>query len=93
MASRFVLNSQLSFIMETMARSALTQVCELVEKDTAELRSEVARLLVENTALTERVSSLQCEITVVRNDGRPMCKSSRSVGVQTSCTDSEPNGT
>lgn len=90
MASRFALNSQLSFIMETMARSALNQVCKVVEKDAAELRSELARLQAANTALTEKVSSLECEITVVRNDARQMCKSSRSVGVQTSCTDESP---
>lgn len=91
MASRISLNSQLSFIMETMARSALSQVCKVVEKDASELRSELARLQAANTALTEQVCSLECEITVVRNDARQLCKSSRSVGVQTSCTDSEPN--
>ncbi|XP_074553539.1 uncharacterized protein LOC141810099 [Halichoeres trimaculatus] len=91
MANRFSLNSQLSFIMETMARSALSQVCKVVEKDASGLRSELARLQAANTALTEKVSSLECEITVVRNDARQMCKSSRSVGVQTSCTDSEQN--
>lgn len=59
----------------------------MVEKDASELRSELARLQAANTALTEKVCSLECEITVVRNDARQMCKSSRSVAVQTS----EPN--
>uniref|UniRef100_UPI0037E994A4 gastrula zinc finger protein xFG20-1-like n=1 Tax=Semicossyphus pulcher TaxID=241346 RepID=UPI0037E994A4 len=92
MDSRLSLNSQLSYIMETMARSALVQVCKLVEEDSTELRSEMCRILAANSGLAEKVASLECELTVVRSDAHKMCKSSRSVGVQTMCyTESEPN--
>uniref|UniRef100_UPI003AADEE72 uncharacterized protein n=1 Tax=Centroberyx gerrardi TaxID=166262 RepID=UPI003AADEE72 len=69
--------------METMVRSALTQVCRLVDEDSAGLRAELSRLLVANAALTEKLNSLQCELTVVRSDGPKLSKSSRTVGVQT----------
>ncbi|XP_035510340.1 gastrula zinc finger protein xFG20-1 isoform X2 [Morone saxatilis] len=85
MASRLPFHSQLSSIMETMAKSVLSQVCKLVDEDSSELRSEVSRLLVVNSALAEKVSSLQCELTVVRSDASELCKSYRSVGVQTVC--------
>ncbi|XP_020496510.1 zinc finger protein 239 [Labrus bergylta] len=93
MSSRLSLNSQLSSIMETMARSALSQVCKLVDEDSCELRSQLTRLLAANSALEGKVSSLQCELTVVRSDGHKVCNlSSRSVGVQTvSDTDGETN--
>ncbi|KAM6966443.1 uncharacterized protein LKV04_018919 [Tautogolabrus adspersus] len=92
MSSRLSLNSQLSSIMETMARSALSQVCKLVDEDSAELRSHLSRLLAANSALEGKVSSLECELTVVRSDVHKVCKSSRSVGVQTvSDTDGETN--
>ncbi|CAJ1075250.1 zinc finger protein 54-like isoform X1 [Xyrichtys novacula] len=91
MATRCSLNSQLSYIMETMARTALSQVCKVVDEESAELRSEVYRLIAANSALSEKVNSLECELTVVKSDARKMCKSSRSVGVQTvDSTDGEP---
>ncbi|XP_051245257.1 zinc finger protein 691 isoform X2 [Dicentrarchus labrax] len=85
MASRLPFHSQLSSIMETMAKSVLSQVCKLVDEDSSELRLEVSRLLVANSALAEKVNSLQCELTVVRSDASKLCKSYRSVGVQTVC--------
>lgn len=90
MASRLSFRSQLSSIMETMARSTLSQVSKLVEEDSAELQVELTRLLEANAALTERVNSLECELTIVRSDcPKIMDTSHRSVGVQTaeSCTD------
>lgn len=85
MANRFSFHSQLSTIMETMARSALSQICKLVDEDTAELRLRLSQLLVANTALAEKVNSLECELTIVRSDSPRLCKSYRSVGVQTVC--------
>lgn len=85
MASRRSFHSQLSSIMETMARSALSQVCKLVDEDSAELRQELSRLLFANSALAEKVNSLECKLTIVRSDAPSLCKSYRSVGVQTVC--------
>ncbi|XP_034047008.1 zinc finger protein 510-like [Thalassophryne amazonica] len=83
MASRLSFHAQLSSIMDTVARSALSQVCKLVDEDSAELRLELSRLLLANSALKEKVNSLECELTVVRSDAPKLCKSYRTVGVQT----------
>ncbi|XP_031168412.2 zinc finger protein 717-like [Sander lucioperca] len=85
MASRLSFYTQLSAIMETMARSALSQVCKLVDEDSAKLRLGLSQLLVANSALAEKVNSLECEPTIVRSDSPRLCKSYRSVGVQTVC--------
>ncbi|TKS92078.1 hypothetical protein D9C73_025721 [Collichthys lucidus] len=71
--------------METMARSVLCQVCKLVDEDSTELRLELSRLMAANSALTEKVNALECELTVVRSDAPKLCKSYHSVGVQTAC--------
>lgn len=95
MASRLSLHSQLSSIMETMAKSVLAQVCTLVDEDSAELRSEISRLLFANSALAEKVNSLECKLTIVRSDSSKMSGNQRSIGVQTvSCSDEEdaPDG-
>ncbi|XP_037545023.1 zinc finger protein 239 [Nematolebias whitei] len=90
MASRLSLHLQLSTIMETMAKSVLGQVFKVVDEDSAKLRSELSRLQFANTALAEKVHSLECELTIVRNDSSKLCKSHRSLGVQTgSCRDEE----
>uniref|UniRef100_A0A8C6TH20 C2H2-type domain-containing protein n=1 Tax=Neogobius melanostomus TaxID=47308 RepID=A0A8C6TH20_9GOBI len=83
MATRLSIHSQLSSIMETMAKTALNQVCKLVDEDTAELRLECSRLLFANSALSEKVNNLQCELTIVKTKS---CKSHRTVGVQTDCS-------
>ncbi|KAM9745193.1 uncharacterized protein ACNS7B_009626 isoform 2-T2 [Menidia menidia] len=85
MATRISFHSQLSSIMETMAKSALAQVCKLVDEDSSELRSELSRLLFANSALEEKVNSLDCKMTITRCDAPELCKSYRSVGVQTVC--------
>ncbi|XP_018560110.1 zinc finger protein 691 [Lates calcarifer] len=92
MASRLSFHSQLSSIMETMARSALSQICKLVDEDSAELRLELSRLLFANSALAEKANSLECELSIVRSDAPKLCKSYRTVGVQTAChRDGEPH--
>ncbi|XP_040919574.1 uncharacterized protein LOC121199136 isoform X2 [Toxotes jaculatrix] len=92
MASRPSFHSQLSSIMETMARSALSQICKLVDEDSVELRLELSRLLFANSALAEKVNSLECERTIVSSDAPKLCKSYRTVGVQTVCyRDGDPH--
>ncbi|KAK5856157.1 hypothetical protein PBY51_007773 [Eleginops maclovinus] len=85
MASRVSLHSQLSSIIETMAMSALMQVCELVDEDSAELRLGLSQLLAANSALVEKVNSLECELSTVRSEAPRLCKTNCSVGVQTVC--------
>ncbi|XP_041813809.1 zinc finger protein 239-like isoform X2 [Chelmon rostratus] len=79
MASRLPLHSKLSSIMETMARSVLDQICKLVDEDSTELRLELCRLLAANSTLTEKVDSLECELTVARSDAAKLNKSYHSV--------------
>ncbi|XP_047427076.1 zinc finger and BTB domain-containing protein 49 [Mugil cephalus] len=83
MASRLSFHSQLSTVMETLARSALSQVCKLVDEDSAELRQELSRLLFANSALSEKVNSLESELAAVKGEAPKLCKSYRSVGLQT----------
>ncbi|XP_020789297.1 zinc finger protein 473 homolog [Boleophthalmus pectinirostris] len=83
MATRLPIHSQLSTIMENMAKTVLSQVCKLVDEDTAELRLECSRLLFANSALSEKVNNLQCELTVVKTNASKSRKSHRTVGVQT----------
>ncbi|KAI4823000.1 hypothetical protein KUCAC02_008515 [Chaenocephalus aceratus] len=85
MASRVSLHSQLTSIMETLAMSALKQVCKLVDEDYAELHVGLSQLLAANSALEEKVNSLECELATMRSEAPVLCKSNRSVGVQTVC--------
>nr|XP_033944478.1 uncharacterized protein zgc:113210 [Pseudochaenichthys georgianus]XP_033944479.1 uncharacterized protein zgc:113210 [Pseudochaenichthys georgianus] len=83
MASRVSLHSQLTSIMETLAMSVLKQVCKLVDEDYAELRVGLSQLLAANSALEEKVNSLECELATMRSEAPVLCN--RSVGVQTVC--------
>ncbi|XP_037647037.1 zinc finger protein 765-like isoform X1 [Sebastes umbrosus] len=88
MSSRLPFHSQLSSILETMARSALSQICKLVDEDSAELRLGLSQLLGANSALEEQLTGLESELAATgRSDEPPgsLCKSYRSVGVQTVC--------
>lgn len=69
--------------MEAMAKSALIEVCKLVEQDSSELLREVTRLMVANSALADKVNHLECELTVVRSDVPKVSRCCRSVAVQT----------
>ncbi|KAG7505884.1 zinc finger protein 239-like isoform X1 [Solea senegalensis] len=92
MDSRVSFHSQLSSIMETMAKSAFSHISKLVDEDSAELRLELSRLLFANSALTEKVNSLECELTIVKSDVPVLCKTYSSVGVQTVCyKDGDPH--
>lgn len=83
MVSRPIFHSQLSAIMETMAKSVLTQVCKLVDEDSIVLRVELSRLLAANSTLVNKVNSLESQLTAMRSNPCELCKSHRSVGVQT----------
>lgn len=93
-ASRSALRAQLTAIVETMAKSVLSQLCKVVEEDTVELRLELSRLLVVNSTLADKVNSLEGELINVRKNDQPQFRQSqRSVGVQTgSTTDGDPCG-
>lgn len=93
MARRLSLHSQLSSILETMASSALSQVCKLVDEDSAEIQLELSRLLLANSALAGKVKSLECELATARSDVPKPCKVYRTVGIQTvSARDGDPHG-
>ncbi|RVE69628.1 hypothetical protein OJAV_G00079920 [Oryzias javanicus] len=83
MACRFSFQTRLSSIMETMAKSALSQVSKLVDEDSAEIRMELSRLLSANSALAKKINSLECELTVAKSDPPKLIRASRSVGIQT----------
>ncbi|XP_072299265.1 uncharacterized protein [Eucyclogobius newberryi] len=86
MATLLPIHTQLSSIMETMAKTVLSQVCKLVDEDTAELRLECSRLLFANSALSEKVNNLQCELTNVKTNATKLIKSQRTVGTQADCS-------
>lgn len=91
-ANRNALRAQLTAIVETMAKSVLSQLCKVVDEDTVELHLELSRLLVVNSTLADKVNSLESELTNVRKNDQPQLRQSqRSVGVQTrSTTDGDP---
>ncbi|XP_068192439.1 uncharacterized protein [Antennarius striatus] len=90
MSSRLTFHLQLASIMETMTRSVLSQVYQLVDEDSGKLRLELSRLLEVNSTLADRVRSLECELTAARRDAPETSRTNRSVGVQTAaCRDGE----
>lgn len=84
------LHSKLSSIMETMAESAMAELCKAVDEDTVELRLELSRLKSLNSALTEKVDTLECELTAARSDAIGLPRSHRTVAIQTD--DDDVNG-
>ncbi|XP_054615742.1 uncharacterized protein LOC129171270 isoform X2 [Dunckerocampus dactyliophorus] len=83
MALSVSLQSKLSSIMEAMATSALAQLCKAVDDDTVGLRLELSRLQTLNSALTEKVDELECELTAAKGDAPKLGKSHRTVAIQT----------
>lgn len=91
-ANRSALRAQLTAIVETMAKSVLSQLCKVVDEDMVELHLELSRLLVVNSTLADKVNSLEGELTNVRKNCQPQL-GQHSVGVQTgSTTDGDPCG-
>ncbi|XP_076000119.1 uncharacterized protein LOC142993358 [Genypterus blacodes] len=81
MSSRLAFNTQLSSIMESVARFALLEVNKVVEQDSSELLKEVARLMAANSALEDKVSSLECELAALRKSKKSKIRY-RSVAAQ-----------
>ncbi|XP_077474248.1 uncharacterized protein LOC144087970 [Stigmatopora argus] len=80
MARQISLHSKLSSILETLAKSAMAELCNAMDEDTVELRLELTRLQTLNSALKEKVDTLECELTAARND---VPRSRRTVAIQT----------
>ncbi|XP_077412993.1 uncharacterized protein LOC144043338 isoform X6 [Vanacampus margaritifer] len=77
------LHSKLSSIMKTMAESAMAELCKAMDEDRVELRLELSRLKTLNTALKEKVDTLECELTAARSDVSGHPRSHRTVAIQT----------
>ncbi|XP_077589856.1 uncharacterized protein LOC144208070 [Stigmatopora nigra] len=83
MSGHISLHSKLSSILKTLAESAMAELSNAVDEDTVELRLELTRLQTLNLALKEKVDTLECELTVARNDVPPVPRSHRTVAIQT----------
>lgn len=83
MEVRLTLHAQLSSVVETMAKSVLSQVCQLVDEDTNGIRSELSRLLAANSSLEDKVNCMEKKLTALRSARLKLRASRRSVGVQT----------
>lgn len=85
MATRLTLHSQLTSIVETMAKSLLGQICKLVDDEASDLRLQLARLLVANSNLADKVNNLERKLSTARRETPASYTSQRTVGVQTDC--------
>ncbi|KAM9785173.1 uncharacterized protein ACBT44_022074 isoform 3-T3 [Syngnathus typhle] len=83
MELNIALHSKLSSIMDAMAESAMVELCKVVDEDTVELRLELSRLKMLNSALTEKVDTLQCELTAARSETPGLPGRHRTVAIQT----------
>ncbi|XP_037112667.1 uncharacterized protein LOC119125852 isoform X1 [Syngnathus acus] len=83
MELNIALHSKLSSIMDAMAESAMVELCKVVDEDTVELRLELSRLKTLNSALTEKVDTLQCELTAARSETPGLPGRHRTVAIQT----------
>ncbi|XP_049601453.1 zinc finger protein 33B isoform X3 [Syngnathus scovelli] len=83
MELNIALHSKLSSIMDAMAESAMVELCKVVDEDTVELRLELSRLKTLNSALTEKVDTLQCELTAARSETPGLSPRHRTVAIQT----------
>ncbi|KAJ7992097.1 hypothetical protein DPEC_G00275020 [Dallia pectoralis] len=72
-------HTQLSSIMDALSRTAMAHVCKLVDDE----YSELSRISQENVCLTEKLHSLECELTIVKSTVPRQPGNYRSVGIQT----------
>ncbi|KAL0992646.1 hypothetical protein UPYG_G00096150 [Umbra pygmaea] len=86
MSTRASFHTQLSSIMEVLSRTAVAHVCKLVGDE----YSDMSRISEENAALTEKLRSLECELTIVKSAAPKLAGNYRSVGVQTGDTVPRP---
>ena len=64
----------------------MTRVCKLVDDDVSGLRSELARVLLDNAKLSEKVQMLESELEALRKRSdafKPAKQHVRTVAVQT----------
>ncbi|XP_010890847.2 zinc finger protein 701-like [Esox lucius] len=87
MSVRASFHTQLSSIMDVLSRTAMAHVCKLVDDE----YSEISRISQENEALTEKLHSLECELTIVKSTAPKLAGNYRSVGVQTGETIPRPD--
>jgi len=78
---------QLSSIMEITAKTAIEEICKIVDGDFAFLRQELSRVMSENTVLKDEMFCLesegQSESTRTTKRARSGSKTYRSICVQT----------
>ncbi|XP_067285116.1 uncharacterized protein [Pseudorasbora parva] len=78
---------QLSSIMEITTKTAIEEICKIVDSDFAFLRQELSRVMSENTVLKDKMlrlgSERQGKSTRVTKEARAGSKTLRSVCVQT----------
>ncbi|XP_051994391.1 uncharacterized protein LOC127652290 [Xyrauchen texanus] len=77
---------QLSSIMEIMTKTAMEEICKLVDGDFAFLRQELSRVMSENTVLKDQMLCLESEVEstrVTKEETRAGSKIYRSICVQT----------
>ncbi|XP_028842186.1 zinc finger protein 771 isoform X2 [Denticeps clupeoides] len=90
--------TQLASVLDLLTKSAVAQICKLVEQECSHLRREITRVAQENEALTERIRCLESELADTRRvrtgARRRRADASRSVAVQTGETNRgpEPDG-
>lgn len=78
---------QLSSIMEITTKTAIDEICKIVDSDFAFLRQELSRVMSENTVLKDKMLCLgnerQDEGTRITKEARAGSKTYRSIYVQT----------
>ncbi|CAM4341940.1 hypothetical protein PO909_001173 [Leuciscus waleckii] len=78
---------QLSSIMEITTKTAIEEICKIVDSDFAFLRQELSRVMSENTVLKDEMfclgSERQSESTRITKGARAGSKTYRSICVQT----------
>lgn len=78
---------QLSSIMEITTKTAIEEICKIVDSDFAFLRQELSRVMSENTVLKDEMlclgSERQNESTRITKGARAGSKKYRSICVQT----------
>ncbi|XP_051572581.1 zinc finger protein 235 [Myxocyprinus asiaticus] len=77
---------QLSSIMEIMTKTAMEEICKLVDGDFAFLRQELSRVMSENTVLKDKMLCLESEVEstrITKEETRAGTKIYRSICVQT----------
>lgn len=76
------LESQIASVMEILAKTAVAEICKVVDSGCVELRLEMCRRQIEIETLRNRVHCLTKEQTIPRNSLSSLSMRRRSIGVQ-----------